>query len=579
MNFSRQTGRITRNYIITCWNYEMKSKYIATIMLLLISTAPIAYAGTTGIEDNTNQTAHILQSLRKKASSEDPQVRIRLIDELVTTECDDDLIDRSLRYNLSSEVYSEILNTSLDGLYRHLDDHDKTDDHDKLGDYDKYAVLSRIHFIAREHPLPGVDSYVQEFMGDRSPSIRKKALSVLVDLKSRLATPYLVPLLGSKVDLVHWRTIHNLHTIGAVDAIPEILKLLSELDSNSQHWAVWYLYEFNAKDSANQVYEHCIEGKAIDKMSPFILTVLIKWGDERAIPLAMQLLTSTDRGNRWDMSDRLVELDAKSIELPLITFLMDPTPVTSDIGTESNIRANAIRLLGRLHSKKAIPALRVLVKNGGKGNSVAQVAAQQLGTLQAKDAVPELLAMLDRSRDGGWYRATEALAKIGDVATFRRILDELKSVSPSSHHVEVLLTMAGGSDPTTYHKLKDLELTRIEVLPLDEYLQQVAELTGIQVEISDDVPLVLREAILGGTGVYTGLSALWTGIRRLNYDQHSYTVFIEEGVARVVTIPEAYRLWERWLDTHISGPRPEEDKEFQQAGPGYPPQSVGSPDP
>ena len=554
----------------------MKLKYIATIMILLISAAPIAYADTTGIEDNTNQTSHILQSLRNNASSEDPQVRIRLIAELVTTERDDDLINRFLRYNLSSEEYSEILNTSLVGLYRYLDDHDKLVGHDMLGDPDKYAVLSHIHFIAREHPLPGVDSFVQEFMEDESPVIRKMALSVLVDLKSRLATPYLVPLLGSKVAYVPYKTILALHAIGAVDAIPEIMKLLSDLDSYTQHWAVWFLYEFDAKDSANQVYEQCIEGKTIDKMSPFILTVLIKWGDERAIPLTMQLLTSADRS---DMSRRLVELDAKSIELPLITFLMDPTPVVSDIGTESNIRADAIRLLGQLHSEKAIPALRVLVKNGGKGNFVAHVAAEQLGTLQAREAVPELLTMLDHDRDYGRYAATEALAKIGDASTFRRILDELKSVSPSSHHVQVLALMARTSDPTTYHKLKDLELARIDVLPLDEYLQQVAILTGIQVEISDEVPLVLREAILGGTGSHTGLSSLLIGINRLNYDQYRYTVFIEEGVAKAVTIPEAYRLWEKWLETHSSGPRPEEDKEFQQSGPAYPPQGVGSADP
>lgn len=507
---------------------------IGQFLAILLAISQCLYARSS-IRVLSERAMDSIPNVIRRMQSDDPEVRYRLADELVAIERDVDFGKFYLPYELTSGDYSVILQNALKGLVHHLSDEKGC------------LLLYKVQHISRSHTLSGIEPVIAEFADSPSFDVSSTAVRILVDLKSPLATPYLIPAL--KDPDKYYGAIHDLVTVKGTDAIPHIERLLSANDSNMQHWAVWALFNLGARDCEDKIYRSFVENQQWRDINPYVLAVLTKWGDSRVYPVVMRWLTTEDDlATRDRMITRLTNVNATPIEDSVIAFLESGRVQAPDKGTEHNIKADAMRLLGMLKSNKAIPLLRKTA--GDKNDVLADVAAEQLGLMEAKEAVPELLSMLDTRRDSYYWPATLALARIGEPATVERVLSELKKRRHSSHQVEVLETLAKVSAPQTYRMLRDAKLPELSSLPAEEYFAQIADKAKITLRVSYNIPQKDRDRVVAGRKGHTGLSALRRGLAMLNCAGYHCALFIEEDTVHVVPIDETYSKWDDWLAEH-----------------------------
>ncbi len=505
--------------------------YIGQLLTILLAISQCLYARPS-VPVLSEQAATTVPDLLCRIQSEDPNVRFGLIDELVVIERDDDVRRPSLRYALTDSDYSIILQNALEGLAGEFSDRDIN------------RLLHKVQYICQIHSPTGIDRAISEFAESPSFDVSHTALRILVDLKSPLAVPHLIPAFSDPQK--YYYALKDIVAVNGTDAVPHIRQLLSASDSRIQHWAVWALFNLDAKQCADQIYSSCVQNRPWRDINRYVLAVLAKWQDSRVFPLVMNWLKESDGAFRDSMISRLTEVDATPIEPSVISFLESGRVVVADRGTDANIKADAMRLLGKLKSGKAIPLLRKRIAKK-KYDYLEHVAATQLGLLEAKEAIPELLSMLDTGRYSDYSPATLALARIGNPPTVERILSELKKRKPNSHHVEVLETLAKVSAPETYQVLRDKELPRLPSLPVEGYFAHVGDKAGIAVRLSDSILQKDKDHIVSGQTGHTALSALRRGVKVLNYSKYHHAIFVEKDLVHVVLVEEAYAMWDDWL--------------------------------
>ncbi len=481
----------------------------------------------------SKQATNTIPNVISRMQSEDPEIRSELIEEIVDLDKDGHTYV-SMYYDLPDSDYLIILQNALRGLARELPDHDQL------------RVLNRVRDFCRLHNLTGIEHAISEFAESSSFDVSHMAVRVLVDLESSLATPYLMPDLSDPHK--YYNAIQDIVTVKGTAAIPRLRALLSTSEGNKLHWVVWALFNLGANQYADQIYISCVQNRQGRDVSPYFLAVLVKWEDSRVYPLVMDRLTDSDGVIREKMMSRLSEVGATPIEDTVIAFLKSGRVEAPDRGTERNIKADAIRLLGMLKSSKSIPFLRKIVTE--KDDYLGCVAARQLGLMEAKEAIPELLSMFDTGRYSDFASAVDALAQIGDPSTVERIISELKKNRSKGYHLEVLETLGKVSAPKTYQMLRDTKLPELFSLPADQYFAQVADVAKITVRISENIQQQDRTRGVAGRKEHTGLSALRRGLAMLNYTGNGYTLFIEEDIVHILTIEEVYSKWDDWLQRH-----------------------------
>jgi HEAT repeat protein len=508
------------------------------VLAILLVISQWLYAGPT-VPVLSERAKTIVPDVLRRMQSEDPNVRFGLIDELVDTGSVDDFRRPSLRYALTDSDYSIILQNALEDLAG------------EFSDRDIHRLLYKVQYICGIHRLAGIDGAISEFAGSPSFDVSHTALRILVDLKSPLAVPYLIPSL-SDPQKYHY-ALKDIVAVNGTGAIPQIRQLLSSSNNRKQHWAVWALFNLDAKQCADQIYNLCVENQPWREINRcYVLAVLTKWEDSRVFGLVMNWLMDSDGAYRELMISHLTKVEATAIEPSVIGFLESDRLVGNDRGTDANIKADAMRLLGKLKSRKVIPFLRKRITKK-RYDFLEHVAAEQLGLLEAKEAVPELLTMLDSRRYSDYYAATLSLARIGEPSTVERILIELKKRKANSHHVEVLEALSKVSAPDTYQVLRDKEMMGLPSLPVEDYFAHVGDKAGIAVRLSDSILQKDKDQRVSGQTGHTALSALRHGVNILNYSKYNHALFVEKDLVHVVLVEEAYAMWGDWLAAQRQG--------------------------
>lgn len=506
------------------------------ILFLMALVQPLYAMAVSG--DLSCDAKNAIPDALSRMHSPDPVVRWSLIEELVVTELDWDVLRYSLHYALTDDDYSIILRNALPGLANQLPDETKR------------GLLSKVQHISRMCSLTGVDAGVAEFAQGQPDGLTRFALRMLVEMNSRLATPHLLWRLRSQDPSNAYAVLQDLVAVRAVEATPEISELLALPNDTTRHWAVWALYSLDAKEYREAIYTSCVHAWNWGDTDPYVLAVLTKWDEPRAVPLVMRWLTADSICRRSTMGSRLVEIGAGQIDEPIISFLEAGRGPDGDEEAHANrnVEADAMRLLRRLGSRKAVPVL--ITFTAGDDEYLACVAAEQLGIVGGEEAIPVLLSMLRREGYSPWCTATLALARIGNPMTARTVVDELRRREPDLHTVQVLGTLGRVSAPETYQRLKRTRIPTIPPLPFGDYFGQVGEHVGISVRMSARITTQRMQGILGGRVDDTGLSALERGLQMLNYSGNAHVVFLEEKCIHVLPIGEAYETWDNWLDSH-----------------------------
>lgn len=585
IRFEKGTTRVAANVI-----YDLKRRLVQTFPIsgqssegpytevLLVAGKLKASAFTPDVPwfELSEGAKRVVPNLLERLKSQDPVVLFQLIDELVAVERQDDVGRTSLRYDLSSSDYSVILQRALPCLIDALSSSDSATslrvrlnagrallellDSEHAEEWTtrslKFKLLATIEMIAKAHELVGVAPVLAPLLEDENPRIVRGVIRLLVQLRSGLAAPYLTPQLRSKETHEVYFAIRDLMRINATDAAGHIASALTASNTDVRCWALQALVQFDARRFKQRIFELVEQNREReDNFVRYAIAVLVKWDEPRAIPIAMKWLTSNNAYRRMELAEDLVELGGYQIVDSLIEFLCDPTIVGGDIGTNANIRRDAMSLLAKLDPIKAAPTLREYAR--GEHDFLAMAAAEELGKIRAAQAVPELLALLDRRDPSGgtWYYAMLALARIAEPNTIPRLLTELKRKRPGRSYPEALFALNVASDPDIYHKLHSIKLERAESLPLVESLAQLSEKCGIPMVLSEKVDAADRSREVSGLVSPTAIDVLDRIVNVLNYSGYKHAVFIIDGAVNVATIPEVYDFWEAWLISRQSGAR------------------------
>jgi hypothetical protein len=424
-------------------------------------------------------------------------------------------------------------------------------------------VLGAVKAIAEERELPGVDECVMEFVeldaegpapGEAGrtcrrvepygPRLCELAVDVLVTLRSPKATPFLIAKLISGERSHMHRAMEGVTTVRGVEAAPYVRELLDHEDENIRIHATRTLYELDARQYGDDLYDVFIANRSWREMDTFVLAVLVKWEDERVTPFVMQWLTEKGSSTRNRMASRLVDVNATPIADELILL------VAARIGHRERGGAtgvvDAMRLLGRLEVMEAIPVFRQLVRDD---SWISSWAAEQLGVLRAREAVPDLVAMLEQYHPDDWHAATHALARIGSVEAAAAVIDAIERFPTKTDERELLKRMIPASAPRTCEQLQTIELEEGPDGAIDEYFAQFEDLFGVKVSIGDSVAQEDRQRRVAGRRRLTGMQALDVGMGMLNYGDTDYACFMEEGHIHILPVAEVLARWKIWIET------------------------------
>ena len=320
-------------------------------------------------------------------------------------------------------------------------------------------------------------------------------------------------------------------------------------------WAIRALVRLDAREAVPYIKELYKPGEANEE---YLLTSLVYFGDEQAISQLMTEMTDTNQELGWSLLESLIRVKARAVIPALISALENEKALGGQSSRGPNIVGYIMVGLARLEAKEAIPVLRRYLnlafdRGLREPNAfLAGRAIEALGMLRAREVIPELVQILDFDDYSFWKGAQIALARIGEPNTAERVIASLRKHISASSHVEVLEELANISDPNTYQALSRIELPNIESAPSEGYLKQLTDKSGVRFTFSENrtLPDEKRRQVIAALSSPTGLSALRRVIGTLNYSAADYAIFIHDRAVHVVTVGEAYDLWDKWLAEH-----------------------------
>jgi HEAT repeat protein len=219
--------------------------------------------------------------------------------------------------------------------------------------------------------------------------------------RSDEAIPRLLKLVEDSDSDVRWSAVSALGAIGDAEAIPGLLKLVEHSDSDVRR---------RAADALGKIGDaHAIPGllKLVEHSDSDVRRMaadaLGKIGDEKAIPVLLKLLEDSDSSVRSSAAGALGKIgDAQAIP-GLLKLLED---------SDSFVRWRAADALGNIGDAQAIPGLLKLVEDSE--SYVRSRAADALGNIGDAQAIPGLLKLFEHSHSDVRSRAADALGNIGD---------------------------------------------------------------------------------------------------------------------------------------------------------------------
>ena len=132
-----------------------------------------------------------------------------------------------------------------------------------------------------------------------------------------------------------------------------------------------------------------------------------------------------------------------------------------------------------------------------------------------------------------------ALAQLGEPRNFPALLSTLKRKKATSFHTQLLADLGRVSDPAGYQKLETTVLEHFTARPVTEYLVQLSEAVDVPIIVSEEVSRGDTSRIVAGSSRGTALNYLTQSIDVLNYSGYRYTLFLDRGIVKIVTVEEA----------------------------------------
>ena len=548
----------------------MASNLCRTLASILILMLMAGYAvGKNSFYRFSSKAVENVPDIVQRANSASFNDRIGVLEQLLRR-LESDALSYELSYDLLPEDYCNAVRSVLEGGLFAIDDSKKVRD-----------VLEKTRYLAAEFKLTALLPGVVKFLEYDDPIVQIQALMILEQLEARQYAKEIAKAVSSPDRDVSWPALQILVKFNTKEAVPGLISCLKENNFSRQRfavealarigdrsaiphlipllktklnsWALDALVSLDAQEAVPYIKELYRPGEL---NANIVLTSLAYFGNEQAISDIIAEMTDEKMPRGETFLKELLKIKARAVIPALISALEDEKAIGGKSDRGPNIVHQMMITLAKLKANEAIPVLRrYLTPQSGSSSLdsfLTESAVEGLGILKAKEVIPELLRMLDSSDYSKWSEATMALARIGEPSTVEKVISALRKRKANAHHVRVLGQLAHVSDPNTYDALSVVKLSRLESLPIEAYLNQLSEKCGVKITLSGSIslPEEKRHRTVVGQSGHTGLSALHFAVRVLNYSAYKNTIFVDNGVVHVVTIEEAYNLWDNWLAEH-----------------------------
>ena len=227
----------------------------------------------------------------------------------------------------------------------------------------------------------------------RSPHVltSREAQKALVAFRATEILPFLENQLQDGNSSARLQALKGVIAIGGPTSIPVITKGLRDPIERNQLEALKGLFASKAKDQVQKIWEFLdqdVKGKARE----YALAALLVFEEERAVPLALELLLPKE--GRWNIRfyDVLFESQPRILVPSLVDMLNNHQALGGKGFKPAGFLSYAIDFLVQMEAKEAIPTLQQYAKN--MKSPIQEKAIQGLGALQAREAVPDLLLLL-----------------------------------------------------------------------------------------------------------------------------------------------------------------------------------------
>jgi HEAT repeat protein len=419
----------------------------------------------------------------------------------------------------------------------------------------QWAILEALQATGAKAAIPQVTALLD------SPDwqIRRLASETLVSFRAREVVPYLTGLLRDPATRAS--ALMSLAAVGDLEAAPAIAPLLNDPNETARYWALHALAELKAKGYAQAVWQ-LLERKPSTQTAAYAIAVLVAFGEERAVPLAVAKATAIDFIERKEMLNFLIRLDAKDAVPELISVLEGDAILGGDIGSNSNIRRDVMEGLGRWKPIAAIPMLMRLVEHS-KNRFLRDAAVATLGQLRAKEASSVILPLLDKSVSGGSYESANAaiaLAMMGDRTAWPHLSQFIQD-STHPRRDEIIRELNYSLDPELWRRILGTDFQGSYSDTLAANLEAMSVAIGVPIYVESGIPKVARIHVNTSVNRIGVLRGLWATIEQLNYSdkarpQNSYTCVIDHGAVHIMPLKDAIRWWQDNLRASGSVPLP-----------------------
>ena len=559
------TGLLINFYGGIMKNYFCRGM-VSTLLLIIIAGDVV---GKNVPYHFSSKAVESIPDIVQRSNSPKLNDRISVLEQLIVRNRLSDTRLYQYAYNLAPEDYCIASMSVLEGGLFALKDNEKV--RDVFGKITQAAIQFKLTsllpeavvFLAYDDPVVQIQSlmileeleakeYSKEIAKAASSSnvdVSQPALRILVEFNSKEAVPFLIPYLQDNNSSKQIYAVRALTEIGDRSAIPHLIPLLK---TKWNPWILNMLIKLNAQEKVPYIKELYKPGEF---NSDYVLTTLAYFGDEQAISDIIAEMTYEKEQRGQAFLERLVKIKAVAVIPALISALENEKAIGGQFNRGGGFVREIMISLAKLEAHEAIPVLRRYLAPQSGSTSLDSFlkggAIEALSMLKDKEIIPQLLEMLDSRDFSSWADATMALSRLGEPSTIESLIAALRKRKRNIHHIQVLNQLAITLSPNTYEALL-IELPSLESLPLEEHLNQLNRKSRVKFSLSENIPLPdeTKRRIVSGLSDPLGLHALNRTLDVLNYSGHKYTIFIDNGVVRFVTVEEAYDLWVQWLDEH-----------------------------
>jgi len=381
-------------------------------------------------------------------------------------------------------------------------------------------------------------------------SIRRDAAAALVRQGAPEVVPYLLRELEHEESLRRYEAILGLTQVGDRAVAPALARHLTDPHKDNRAWALLALAKLDAREQAAAIWP-MLDADNEASTKTLAIAALVKLGEARAIPLAVERATSNDRYRPNAMLDALIRTGATAANPALIEALDPAVPLNI------NTRALLMRHLARVGETGVIPVLRRYAT--GAEHEVARTAAvEALGDLRAHEAVDDLLPLLrpatapdeEPSYNARSFAADAAiaLAKIGERRTWPALVHFAENAGNPKRGV-ILGALNEHMNPDLWKKLNETRVKGYWLKPLHETAAGFTEQSGVAIVMHypPDPPDAPTFANTGNGTLLRGVAALVEACGKDGSlaSQWRHTFVLDGDTVHVMPAPDAVAWWKR----------------------------------